>query len=161
MSRALFIAAIVVLMIANVLVFSNVVALFFTAGSEAFSRVTATRAPGVDVVTPVATTVPPTPTPVPTLTATPTLPTPSATPTNGPTATPSPTATRSLTGIPVCAANAPFKYPCVYTVKSGDALTILANRFKVTPTKIMAANGISDPDLIRIGEILLIPDPNQ
>ena len=168
MSRPRLIAAVIVLALAHIFVMSNIAALFFTAGSEAFSRVTTTRTPTVGA-TPVPSGAAPTVAVVPTLVPTPPEATPSETPaasptataTPGPSGTPTPTATRSLAGFPACAANPPFKYPCVYTVKPGDALTVVAARFKVALAKLMAANGLSDPDLIRIGQVLLIPDPNQ
>jgi LysM repeat protein len=95
-----------------------------------------TRVPPVPTVTPVltATLVPVLPTPVPTPTIT--LP-PSATPTA--TFTPRPLQT--------------------YVVKKGDTLYDIARRFGVSLQALAAANGITDPRLIRPGQVLVIPLP--
>jgi LysM repeat protein len=45
-----------------------------------------------------------------------------------------------------------------YKVKTGDNLTAIANKYKVTIQAIMAANGMKD-DTIKIGEDLIIPLP--
>src|SRR5437867_494999 len=104
MPRARVLSIIVVLILANYLVFSNVVLLLVTAGSEAATRVTATRVPR-----PTATALPIEPTPtvivIPTVTATPTI-----APTAGPTTAVTPTPTRSASSLAACAANAPFKF---------------------------------------------------
>jgi LysM repeat protein len=157
MSRARIIVIIIVLLLANSLVFGNIAALLFTAGGEAAGRITATRVPQ-PTATPQPTLPPPSPTPVPTGTATPSI-----TPTSGPTATPTSTATRSLSSYPTYApvgTGTPLKYPFVYAVKAGDTLSGLADRFGVPRTKLMAANGLQDSNLIRIGQVLIIPDPN-
>jgi nucleoid-associated protein YgaU len=47
-----------------------------------------------------------------------------------------------------------------YTVQSGDNLSRIAKRFYGTPNKytgIAQANGISNPDLIRVGQQLRLP----
>lgn len=44
-----------------------------------------------------------------------------------------------------------------YTVVSGDTLSAIAQRFGVTVEAIAQANGIGDPSLIRVGQVLLIP----
>ena len=47
-----------------------------------------------------------------------------------------------------------------YTVVSGDCLWSIALRFYGSGTqytKIAAANGLADPDYIRIGQVLVIP----
>lgn len=43
-----------------------------------------------------------------------------------------------------------------YTVKSGDTLWGLANRFGSTVSKIAADNNIKNPDLIHVGQVLVI-----
>ncbi len=44
-----------------------------------------------------------------------------------------------------------------YSVREGDALTEIAERFGVTVGELAEANGIVDPDLILSGRVLLIP----
>ena len=81
-----------------------------------------------------------TPTPTPTATKTPT-PTPSVTktPTPTPTKTPTPTPTSKI-----------------YVVVSGDTLSKIATKFKVTVAAIKAANKLTS-DAIKIGQKLVIP----
>ena len=105
----------------------------------------------------------PTPTGSPTPTATPT-PKPTVTPTPKPTTTPKPTATPTVTPKPT-----PSPTPSVtkYVVVAGDTMTIIAKKF--LPAKpssaavlakvaaIVAANKITNVNLIRIGQVLVIP----
>lgn len=44
-----------------------------------------------------------------------------------------------------------------YIVKSGDTLIKIAQRFGTTTKRLMRINGISNPDLIRIGQVLKLP----
>ncbi|MHB8890575.1 MAG: LysM peptidoglycan-binding domain-containing protein [Candidatus Limnocylindrales bacterium] len=44
-----------------------------------------------------------------------------------------------------------------YKVKSGDTLGSIAAQFGTTVKAIVAANGIEDPSLIRVGQVLIIP----
>jgi LysM repeat protein len=44
-----------------------------------------------------------------------------------------------------------------YTVRQGDFLSSIAQRFGTTPEAIMAANSIYNPNLIYVGQILTIP----
>jgi LysM repeat protein len=46
-----------------------------------------------------------------------------------------------------------------YTVKKGETLSEIASRFGVTVKAISDANGISNPALIRPGQVLIIPVP--
>lgn len=161
MSRVRIIAVIVVLLLANCVVFGNIAALLITASGEAAGRITATRVPEPTATTQPAQRVQPSraPTAAPTDTATPSI-----TPTAGPSATPTSTSTRSLSSYPTYApvgTGTPLKYPFVYTVKAGDTLSGLADRFGVSRAKLMAANGLQDSNLIRIGQVLIVPDPNQ
>lgn len=44
-----------------------------------------------------------------------------------------------------------------YEVKPGDTLTVIARRYGVTVDEIVQVNGLADPDMIRIGQVLVIP----
>jgi LysM repeat protein len=44
-----------------------------------------------------------------------------------------------------------------YTIKSGDTLTGIAARFGTTSKKLMNLNGITDANLIRIGQVIKLP----
>ena len=50
-----------------------------------------------------------------------------------------------------------------YTVKPGDTLSAIAKQFKTTVEALVASNGIKNPDIIRVGQVLTIPGatPNQ
>jgi LysM repeat protein len=91
----------------------------------------------------------------PTPTATPTKsPTPTATPTKSPTPTPTPKPT--VTPKPTPTPTATVK-PKTYIVVAGDTLTRIANRFGVTQAALMAANNITNPNSIQLGQKLVIP----
>ena len=45
-----------------------------------------------------------------------------------------------------------------YTVQEGDSLSAISQRFGVSVEAIMAANNISNPDLVRVGDELIIPE---
>ena len=47
----------------------------------------------------------------------------------------------------------------VYEVQPGDGLGKIADKFGVTIDELMAANGITDPDHIEVGQKLKIPPP--
>ena len=55
----------------------------------------------------------------------------------------------------VAAAPAPAK-PSVHTVEDGETLRSLADRFGITPETIMAANGLRNPDMLQVGQDLVI-----
>lgn len=44
-----------------------------------------------------------------------------------------------------------------YTVQTGDTLQSIADRFATTVAAIMQANDLSDPNYIRVGQVLSIP----
>lgn len=73
-----------------------------------------------------------TPTPAPT-------PAPSATPTPAPSASPSATAEKT------------------YVVKSGDTLNAIAAKFGVTASALQSYNNITNPNLLKVGQVLKIP----
>ncbi len=45
----------------------------------------------------------------------------------------------------------------VYIVQSGDNLTSIATQFGITQDELIAANGITDPNLLAVGDQLIIP----
>ncbi len=48
-----------------------------------------------------------------------------------------------------------------YTVKSGDTLTEIANEHDISLSDLIEANDISNPDLIRPGQVLVIPGTDK
>ncbi|HEY3062810.1 MAG TPA: LysM peptidoglycan-binding domain-containing protein [Chloroflexota bacterium] len=66
-----------------------------------------------------------------------------------PTATPRPTATP---------APSPTPRTATYVVKPGDELKHIAADYKVDIFKLIKANDIPNPDSLRIGQVLRIPD---
>lgn len=44
-----------------------------------------------------------------------------------------------------------------YTVKKGDSLSKIAARFGTSVNALVSANGIKDPNLINVGQVLTIP----
>ncbi len=71
------------------------------------------------------------------------------TPTSGATATPTPTRTPRPSATPVATRT--------YRVRAGDTLSSIAAEFGTTVKVLAALNGISDPSLIRTGQVLRIP----
>jgi LysM repeat protein len=96
------------------------------------------------IAAPAPVSTPPTPTPTRTPTATPT-------PTRTPSATPTPAPTRTPTPAPSAPSNAKS-----YTVKAGDTLTGIAERFGTTSKRLRDLNNLSS-DLIQIGKVLKLP----
>lgn len=77
---------------------------------------------------------------------------PTSVPTPAPTAMPAPTATIAPTACPTptaapCAANA-------YVVQPGDTLTAIAQMFGTTVAALTERNGLADPSVIYVGQIL-------
>lgn len=100
---------------------------------------------GGDTPTPTNTPTPgPTPTPTPTPTPGPTL-TPTPTPTSGP--SPTPTSTPPAADI--------LGY---HTVQPGETLFCIGRAYGVDPYAIATQNGILNPNLIRAGQVLAIPN---
>jgi len=94
-------------------------------------------------------------TPTPTSTSSPT-PTPSPTPTSGPTPTPSPTPTSSPTPTP-SPTLPPSSILGYHTVQSGETLYCIARAYGVDPYAIATQNGILNPNIIHVGQVLAIP----
>ena len=74
------------------------------------------------------------------------------------------TSTPSLTSTPQVMVNdatpLPSSTPFIYTVKSGDTISKLADQFHIPQAEIIAANPQIDPNSMSIGSTLLIPDPS-
>ena len=47
--------------------------------------------------------------------------------------------------------------PVVYVIQPGDSLSIIADRYGLATEVLAEANGISDPNLIQVGQKLVIP----
>ncbi len=78
-----------------------------------------------------------------------------------PTATPiRPTPTPAATGAPTPGpkATADTRAAATYTVKRGDELKQIAAAYGVSIWQIIYANDIPDPDSLRVGQVLNIPD---
>ncbi len=54
-------------------------------------------------------------------------------------------------------ATPPPPEPATYTIKAGDTLFSVANKFGLTVDELAKANGIRDPNLISVGQVLTIP----
>lgn len=76
-----------------------------------------------------------------------------------PTPSPSPTPTSTVPS-PVAAATTPAQ-ATTYVVKPGDSLSAIAFQFGVSLQELMAANGITDPDVVFAGQKLIIPVPGS
>lgn len=48
-----------------------------------------------------------------------------------------------------------------YTVKPGDTLSEIAKMYETTVEALVASNGIKNPDIIHIGQVLNIPTTNN
>ncbi len=72
-------------------------------------------------------------------------------------ATPAPVAASPATPAPVATAAADASARR-YVVAPGDTLALLARRFGTTVPALVAANDLDSPDLILVGQELLIPD---
>jgi LysM repeat protein len=53
---------------------------------------------------------------------------------------------------------APTPAPLVYIVQEGDTLSAIAQRYGVTIDEIVAANGLPNPDVLSIGQTIVIPN---
>ena len=55
-------------------------------------------------------------------------------------------------------ASTPTPTPHTYTVQGGDTLFSIARDQGIEPEALMAANGLSDPDRLSVGQVLTIPE---
>lgn len=81
-----------------------------------------------------------------------------------PTATAMSTATTAVVETPVTVTAppptpvpSPTEAPTIYTVQAGDVLLTIADQFGVTVETIRSANGLSDANMVWIGQELIIP----
>jgi LysM repeat protein len=70
--------------------------------------------------------------------------------------TPSAGATGAASGTSAPAAS-PTSAETLYIVKGGDTLSGIAQQFGVTVEDLMAANGLTDPNVLQVGQTLTIP----
>jgi LysM repeat protein len=62
-------------------------------------------------------------------------------------------------GAPASPSPSPSPEAEVYVVESGDTLSEIAQRFDTTVEAIAEANDMDDPDVLSIGDELIIPPP--
>lgn len=114
---------------------------------------------------------------------TPTVPAQAATPTAGSAATPGATTVGPSTGttpvagpttvtagdatttpeviVTVVPPPTPVPQQVEYTVEQGDTLTSIAANFGTTPAAIMVLNGLTDANVLSVGQVLRIPDQSS
>ncbi len=84
---------------------------------------------------------------------------PAATSGNSAAATATPAArtssTASTSGTAASAATGPF---AVYRVQAGDTVKIVAEKFGVSPQSVSNASGLTNPDQLKVGQVLTIPN---
>lgn len=51
----------------------------------------------------------------------------------------------------------PSPTPVTYTVQSGDTLGAIAAELEIPIENLMAANGLTDPDALTVGQVLIVP----
>jgi LysM repeat protein len=73
-----------------------------------------------------------------------------------PTLTPAPS---QMVPTPTVVLPTPTPTPAVYVVQPGDSLSGIAFRFDVSVELLAQANGIDDPNVIKVGQQLVIPGP--
>lgn len=47
-----------------------------------------------------------------------------------------------------------------YVIKSGDSLSAIAANFGISTSALMQANGITNPNLLTVGQVIVIPPPD-
>ena len=67
----------------------------------------------------------------------------------------------NATPIPPTATQAAGPTPTVYLVKPGDTLGTIAQHFGLSVQEIMAANNITNPNVLSVGQSLIIPVPGS
>lgn len=79
----------------------------------------------------------------------------SATPTTTPTLAVTEEAASTPSTLPVASPTPPG--PLLYTVREGDTLGVIAQAYGVSIEDLMTANGLTDPNLLYVGQTLVIP----
>jgi len=51
--------------------------------------------------------------------------------------------------------------PTTYTVQAGDTLSGIAQQYDISTEALVAANGLVDPDVLQIGQVLIIPEEDS
>lgn len=78
---------------------------------------------------------------------------------SGATTAPSPAVTTAVvTAAPVTTSTT---IPSEYTVVAGDTLSGIATKVGVTVAELAQFNGITDPNMIQVGQVLKIPKPGE
>jgi LysM repeat protein len=49
--------------------------------------------------------------------------------------------------------------PLMYTVQAGDTLLAIARVYDISVEELMAANGLTDPNVLQVGQTLIVPFP--
>lgn len=101
---------------------------------------------------------PPVPLPTPTRTLVPTF-TPTGTPQPTPILMPTRPATATLTATPATPAVTPAPSIRTHTVLPGQSLATIAEEYSTTVEAIVELNKLANPDVIEVGQELLIPPP--
>jgi LysM domain/Lamin Tail Domain len=47
-----------------------------------------------------------------------------------------------------------------YTIKAGDSLSMIAANFGISTSALMQANGLTNPNLLTVGQVIVIPPPD-
>jgi LysM repeat protein len=47
-----------------------------------------------------------------------------------------------------------------YVIKAGDSLSVIAANFGISTSALMQANGITNPNLLTVGQVIVIPPPD-
>jgi hypothetical protein len=47
-----------------------------------------------------------------------------------------------------------------YTIKAGDSLSLIAANFGISTSALMQANGFTNPNLLAVGQVIVIPPPD-
>jgi len=71
--------------------------------------------------------------------------------------TPSPSPSPTITPLPTLPPPTPTPSPLLHTVQPGETLASIAAAYGVPLADLIAANDIQDPNLIRAGQVLVIP----